>query len=130
MRHYYLLKFQLIKALIAVAAVVILMLLIFPVSKISANSGGVLTQYVYKVDTVDREVLVHDTIVQFVEKPVYIEQPIYVEAAVLSSSEEEPRLLEVNSDVVGAELNSELLINKGTTLKDDNTAILIMNNKF
>ena len=118
------------QSLLAVAATVIFMLLIFP---IHTEGGSFIskTEYIVKTDTVEieKEIYKYDTIYQTVEKPIYIKQDVYVEnnsVPCVDPIQEEPRLFQTSQTMNLPDLTEQLITNRGTSLKDDNLSSLIV----
>ncbi len=111
------------KALLAVAATIILMLLVFSDFNGTEIDKSPNYNFITKTDTVEREVVKWDTVIQTVEKPVYIEKTIYVEAP--QKIKEEPRLLDVKAGVDIPELTHHSVNSAGVSLKDDEISTLI-----
>jgi len=118
------------QSLLAVAATVIFMLLVFP---IHTENGSLVTktEYIVKTDTVEieKEIYKYDTIYQTVEKPIYIKQDVIVESnsnPCVSPIQEAPRLLQSSQTMRFTDLTEQLTDTKGTSLKDDNLSSLIV----
>jgi hypothetical protein len=103
---------------IAMAAIFLFMLLIFPLRKVDALENT--TEYVTLYDTVEIEVVKYDTIVKRIEVPVYEEKIIYKE--VLQSQKvvnEEPKLLDVPLTNQDISFSQKTLDNRGVSMKYD-----------
>jgi len=123
-------KMPIYQSLLAVAATVIFMLLVFPIH--TENSSLITkTEYIVKTDTVEieTEIYKYDTIYQTVEKPVYIKQTIVAESnsnPCVSPIQEAPRLLQSSQTINLPDLTQQLTDSRGTSLKDDNLSSLIV----
>jgi hypothetical protein len=106
------------KALVGMAAAVLLMLLAFPIKKMVLNQQQV--KYVTVFDTIETEKYVYDTVERIIEKPVVQEKIVYVNQPVnIASVQDSRRLLDVPVAPVYLSFSPSVLQNKGTSLKDD-----------
>jgi hypothetical protein len=116
------------QTIMAVAATVIFMLIIFPLNKI--NNVTSIPEYIVKTDTIEiqKEIIKYDTVYQTIEKPIYIEKEVTVEnnSNCTESIQEAPRLLNSNTNMSLPELTENTITNKGTSLKDDNLSSLLV----
>ena len=116
------------KTLLAVAATVIFMLLIFPIHKYN-DLVKTRTEYIVKMDTIEieKQIYLHDTIYQTIEKPIYIEKQIFAESnPCVKPIDEAPRLLNSSPSLQLPELTTQIMESKGKSLKDDNLSSLIV----
>jgi len=116
------------KTLLVVAATVIFMLLIFPIHKYN-DIVKTKTEYIVKTDTIEieKQIYLHDTIYQTIEKPIYIEKQIFAESnPCVKPIDEAPRLLNSGSSLQLPELTTQIMEGNGKSLKDDNLSSLIV----
>jgi len=116
------------KTLLAVAATVIFMLLIFPIHKYN-DIVKTKTEYIVKTDTIEieKQIYLHDTIYQTIEKPIYIETQLFAESnPCVKPIDEAPRLLNSSSSLQLPELTTQIMEGNGKSLKDDNLSSLIV----
>ena len=115
--HFLTAPIPLYKALIGVAAMVVFMLLLFPIKKIELAEQTV--KYVTIYDTIETQIVHSDTVEKFIEKPVFKERIVYVNNSANMALKEEPRLLEVPRNSQDLSFSPETLKNKGVSMKDD-----------
>jgi len=121
-------KMPFYKTLLAVAATVIFMLLIFPIHQYN-DLVKFKTEYIVKTDTIEieKQIYLHDTIYQTIEKPIYIETQIFAESNPCAKPiDEAPRLLNSSPSLQLPELTTQIMESKGKSLKDDNLSSLIV----
>lgn len=107
-----------------VAAAIILLFLLVPLNATPTESAE--PNYIVKHDTIQVEKLVHDTVFTVEEKYIPVEKIVYVNAAtVVNYPKPEPRLLESVAGFNLPELEKENIINRGNSLSQESTAILI-----
>lgn len=108
------------QALLAIAAVVVVMLSIFPF--FNATTGA--SDYVVaeRADTVKTTVVQYDTVEVIVEKPVVEKQIVYVEIPAKKEENLYPnRLLNVPQSLASPNLEASRIQTKGTPLTHDTT---------
>lgn len=116
--HFLASPIPLYQALVGIAAVVLIMLLIFPIKRIELGKQPI--KYVTLYDTLKTEIIKYDTIDRIIEKPVVREKIVYVnhsqDVAILK---EAPRLLEVPRSNQDMSFSRHTIQNKGVSMKDD-----------
>lgn len=112
------------QAVLAVAAVVLLFILIWPQNTIVSTSN----QIIKKTDTVFvAQDIIHDTIVKFVnlgKTVVHVHDTIQTLITQLQAPATETRLLEVQNNFNLPALSTELFVSKGISLKEDSSFTL------
>ncbi len=107
-----------------VAAAIVLLFLLVPLNSNSIETAE--PNYLVKHDTIQIEKLVHDTVFTVEEKYIPVEKIVYINtSSVVTCPKPEPRLLESSAIIQLPELEKENIINRGNSLSQESTAILI-----
>ncbi|MFK8037062.1 MAG: hypothetical protein AB8B74_02135 [Crocinitomicaceae bacterium] len=119
--HFLAKPIPLYQALVGIAAITLIMLLIFPIKRIELADQPI--KYVTIYDTLETEVIKYDTVERVIEKPILREKLVYVDHSLSSKIlPEEPRLLEVpRTNAIN--FSESRIKNKGVSMKDDTLSL-------
>ncbi|MFD1552056.1 hypothetical protein DNU06_00850 [Putridiphycobacter roseus] len=114
------------QALLAIAAVFLLLYIVFPFTRVVTEENG--SHLTAQVDTLWLETIRYDTVEVVLEKEVVKEKIVYVsQAAGQVGNKEKPRLFNVPPSNFKPDLNAINFPNKGFSLKDDSMRISLPN---
>ena len=123
-KHFLAAPIPLYQALIGIAAMAVLMLLVFPIQNITLGEESV--KYLTVYDTVEVESVRYDTVERIIEKPVVKEKIVYLNSVSNSISEQEaPRLFEVPRTTHDVSFAGETIENKGTSMKEERVSVIL-----